>query len=205
MIREGDIVASGARLAVIDSSAETGTGNVGAVVAQVLQTEGSAARARAEAQLARLEVEREQAKIRLGKSEAELEQVQTQLKIQEQRLQLAQQEVERGESIAAKGFLAKREVDSRRLTALTTQQEMAGLQRQRAAIERDIADIKARQASIPLEIDASAVGCAERGGRAAAAHGRVRSPPLAIRDRAGRRSHRGRSSLHWADRYGRYA
>jgi membrane fusion protein len=153
LVREGDVVSAGARIAVIDSSAETGAGNVGAVVAQGIQVEGTAARARAEAQLARLEVEREQATIRLGKSEAELEQIQAQLKIQEQRVQLAQQEVERGETIAAKGFLPKREVDTRRLAALTAQQELAGLQRQRAATERDIADIKARQASIPLEVE----------------------------------------------------
>ncbi len=155
VVREGDIVAGGARIAVIDASAETSAGNVGTVVARVLRTEGSAARIRAELQLARLEVEREQAKVRLGKSEAELEQVQLQLRIQEQRLQLAQQEAERGEAIAAKGFLARREVDARRLAALTSQQEMAGLQRQRAGIERDIADIRARMASIPLEVEAA--------------------------------------------------
>lgn len=155
MVREGDVVAAGERIAVLSLSAETTSGNVGEVVAKGMRSEAAAARAKAESQLARLQVEREQARIRLSKSEAELQQVTMQVSLQGQRLQFAQTEVERGETIAAKGFMARREVDARRVAALTAEQELAGLRRQQAAIERDIADIKARLASIPLEIDAA--------------------------------------------------
>lgn len=155
LVREGDVVKGGDRIAVIGLSTETSAGNVGEVVSQGLKSETQAARAKAESRLAQLEVEHDQAKIRLTKGEAELKQVMTQVTLQEQRLQLARSEVERGEEIAKKGYLARREVEARRGIALTAEQELAGHRRQQAAIERDIADIKARLASIPLEIDAA--------------------------------------------------
>jgi membrane fusion protein len=46
-------------------------------------------------------------------------------------------------------------MESRRLAALGAEQDVAGLRRQEATIERDIANIEARLASIPLDIDAA--------------------------------------------------
>lgn len=155
MVREGDVVKSGAHIAVLGLSAETAAGNVGEVVSKGLLSEAAASRLKAQSRLAQLEVERDQSNARLTKAEAELKQVATQVSLQEQRLELAKAELERGQAIAAKGFMARREVDVRRSAALTAEQELAGQRRQQAAIERDIGDIKARLASIPLEIDAA--------------------------------------------------
>ena len=155
LVREGDVVKGGDRIAVLGLSTETTAGNVGEVVSQGLKAEAQAARSKAESRLAQREVERDQSKIRLSKGEAELKQVMMQVNLQEQRLQLARSEVERGEEIAKKGYLARREVEARRGVALTAEQELAGHRRQQAAIERDIADIRARLASIPLEIDSA--------------------------------------------------
>lgn len=155
MIREGDIVAAGDRIAVLSISTETTAGNVGDVISLGLTSETQAARVRAESRLAQLEVEREQATIRLAKSEAEQRQVMIQINLQEQRLQLSKAELDRGIEIANKGFLARREVDARRLAALAAEQELAAHRRQGATSEREIADIKARLASIPLEIAAA--------------------------------------------------
>src|SRR5262245_28348870 len=135
MVREGDVVLGGTRIAVISLSAETSTGIVGEVVAKGLRSETVAARAKAESQLARLEVEREQASIRLSKSETELKHVRIQVELQEKRVELARQELERGESIAAKGFMARREVDARRSAALASEQELAGQRRDRKSVE----------------------------------------------------------------------
>jgi membrane fusion protein len=63
--------------------------------------------------------------------------------------------LERGETIAAKGFLSRRELESRRSAALASEQELAGQRRQQASIEGDIADAKARLAAIPLEMEAA--------------------------------------------------
>jgi membrane fusion protein len=155
MVREGDAVAAGDRIAVLSLSTETTGGNVGDVISLGLSSEALAARVKAESRLAQLEVEREQANIRLAKSEAEHRQVMIQIDLQEQRLQLARNELDRGVEIANKGFLARREVDNRRLAALGAEQELAAHRRQGATTEREIADIKARLASIPLEINAA--------------------------------------------------
>lgn len=155
MVKEGEEVAGDTRIAVLALSAETSAGNVGDVVSKGLQSETRAAQAKAESQLARLQVEHEQATIRLAKSEQELKQVDAQLTLQEQRVALAHKEVERGAAIAAKGYLPRREVDNRRAAALVAEQELAGQRRQKAGVERDMADIRARLASIPLEIDAA--------------------------------------------------
>jgi membrane fusion protein len=155
LVKEGSIVKSGDRIAVLGLSAETAAGNVGAVVSQGLETESRASRAKAESQLARLEVERDQANQRLAKSEAELKQVETQISLQMQRVALARADLERGAEVAKKGYLSRREVNTRQAAVLSAEQEQATLNRQKATIEREIADIRARLASIPLEIDAA--------------------------------------------------
>jgi membrane fusion protein len=155
MVREGDMVRAGDRIAVLSMSTETTAGNVGEVISQGLTSETLAARIKAESRLAQLEVEREQANIRLAKMEAEHKQITTQAGLQAQRLQIARDEYNRGVEIASKGFLARREVDARRLTVLGAEQELAAHNRQLASAESSIADIKARLASIPLEINAA--------------------------------------------------
>lgn len=155
LVREGTLVQAGDRIAVLSLSTETAAGNVGDVISQGIETETRAARVKAEARLAQLEVEREQTKNRLGKAEAELGQVNQQVILQRQRVELAKSEWERGKEIARKGYLARREVDARRSAVLSAEQELAAHQRQVAAIEREIADIRARLASIPLEINSA--------------------------------------------------
>ncbi len=155
MVREGAIVEIGQRIAVLNLATETAAGNVGDVVSAGLATESRAARVKAEARLAQLEVEREQTNNRLSRAEAELAQVESQIDLQKQRVDLARAELERGKEIAKKGYLARREVDARRVAMLGAEQELAALMRQKATSERDIADIRARLASIPLEINAA--------------------------------------------------
>lgn len=155
IVKEGDVISAGDRIAVLSMATETQAGNVGDVISKGLTSETVAARTKAEVRLAQLEVEREQANIRLSKSEAELKQINVQVGLQEQRLQIARGGYERGVEIANKGFLARREVDARRLAVLAAEQELAAHHRQLAAVESAIADIKARLASIPLEINAA--------------------------------------------------
>jgi membrane fusion protein len=90
--------------------------------------------------------------IRLSKAEAELKQVMAQAALQEERVQIANYEVKRGEEVAIKGYLSQREIANRRTAALAMEQELAKMRRMQATIERDIAHINARIASIPYEI-----------------------------------------------------
>ena len=152
MVREGDTVTRGQHIAILDIAAVTSGGNVGEVVVKSLESERVAANARAQATLARLKVENDQSIIRLEKARYERDQGRQQRELQEQRLRLARDELARGESVAAKGFLSRRDVEQRRSASLLAEQELAGQRRQEATLDRDIADIEARLASIPHEM-----------------------------------------------------
>jgi membrane fusion protein len=155
LVKEGAVVKAGDHVAVLALSTETTTGNVGDVVSQSLKSEAQAAGAKSEAREAQLAVERDQSTTRLSRAEAELEQVDTQISLQEQQITIAREQLAIGEKVAKKQLLTRRELEARRAVALTAEQELAGQRRQRAVIERDIADIKARLASIPIEIKAA--------------------------------------------------
>lgn len=155
MVKEGQIVAAGERLALVNLASETAAGNVGDAIAKGLASEASAARAKAEAALARLQIELEQAKNRLTKIIPEQDQIRIQIALQEKRVELGEEDLNRAIEIAAKGFMARRDVDARRSSLLLLQQELANHRRLIATSEREAADIKARLASIPLEIAAA--------------------------------------------------
>jgi membrane fusion protein len=150
-VTEGDIVENGARLAEIRIGGETAAGNVGEMVAQQLRAELEATRERARSRIDRLNAETQQSLGRLVKLRIELQQIQRQAALQEQRLGSARQELARGEDIAARGLLPKRDLEARRQTALAAEQDLAGQRRQTAALEREIADIDARIAAISIE------------------------------------------------------
>ena len=150
-VKEGDAVEKGARLAEIRIGADTAAGNVGDMVIQQLRAEAEATRARARAQIDRLSAESEQASANLAKQRAELSQLQTQYDLQAQRLQLARQELARGEDLASRGNLPRAEAEKRQSAALAAEQELAGLRRQIGAMEREISDIGARISAILIE------------------------------------------------------
>ncbi len=155
LVKEGDNVENGTRLAILDVSTATATGNTGDALLKGFESESLAAKSRAESKLALLELERDQANVRISKSQNELAEVDQQIELQQERLKLARDEVDRGEALSAKGYMPKREVDQRRLAALAIEQDLAGARRQKATAERELADIKARLVSIPLEIKAA--------------------------------------------------
>src|SRR6266849_1532003 len=142
-VKEGDAVEKGARLAEIRIG--------GDMVIQQLRAEAEATRARARAQIDRLSAESEQASANLAKQRAELSQLQTQYDLQAQRLQLARQELARGEDLASRGNLPRAEAEKRQSAALAAEQELAGLRRQIGAMEREISDIGARISAILIE------------------------------------------------------
>jgi membrane fusion protein len=151
MVKEGDVIERGARVAEIRIGGETATGNIGDLVIAQLRAELDAARTRARTQIDRLSAESEQASARLSRQRAEMAQLQTQADLQTQRLQIARQEVARGEELGARGTLPRAEVERRQSAALGAQQDLASLRRQIGAMEREISDIDARIAAILIE------------------------------------------------------
>jgi membrane fusion protein len=150
-VNEGDVVTRGAKLAEIRIGTDIVAGNVGENLVQQLITEADATRARARTRIERLDAESGQTATRLVNLRNELEQVKIQTQLQEQRLELARQELVRGEEIATKGFMSRRELDQRRSAALLAEQELASQRRQITAAERDIADMTARVGAIEIE------------------------------------------------------
>ena len=150
-VKEGDRIERGAKLAEIRIAADTAAGNVGEQAIAQLRAEAEAARAKAQSQIERLDAESAQAAARLGKLRDELHQVQRQAELQVQRLQLARQEAERSEGLAARGLLALRDRDARRAAALSAEQDMATQRRLISSTEREISDVTARLSAIVLE------------------------------------------------------
>ena len=155
IVREGDMVKAGDRIAELALSTETADGNVSDLISKSLNAEVEAARNKVKSRQAQLEVERQQSAIRLSKADSELKQLATQVALQEKQVKIARSQLAIGEEVARKRLMPLRELEARRSAALTAEQELAGHRRQQTSVERDIADIKARLASIPLEISAA--------------------------------------------------
>jgi membrane fusion protein len=150
-VKEGESVERGARIAEIRIAAETAAGNVGEMIMQQLHAESQATRARAQTQIDRLSAESGQASARLARQRGELMQLQTQADLQAQRMQIARQDLGRGEELASRGNLPRAEVEKRQSAALAAEQELANLRRQIGATEREVSDIEARVSAILIE------------------------------------------------------
>jgi len=155
LVKEGERVEKGARIAEIRMAIETAAGNVGDKAVQQLKAESEVAREKARIAIERLDAESKQSFERLSKLRIELQQLRTQASLQEKRIVLARDEAARGDEIAAKGLLPFRERDARRQAVLVAEQEAANQQRQIASTEREISDINARISAIGLEIESA--------------------------------------------------
>jgi len=153
VVKEGEPVAKGARLAEIRVATETATGNVGDKLIQQLRKEAEAAGEKARMAIKRLDAEGKQAHARLGKLRFELEQLRIQAGLQEKRVKLAREEATRGDEVAGRGLLSLRDRDARRQAALALEQEAAGQQRQIAGMEREISEIDARLFAIGIDLE----------------------------------------------------
>jgi membrane fusion protein len=150
-VKEGQTVEAGATLAQLRTGADAVGGNVSEMFLAQLRAEADATRARTQTQLERLSAESQQASVRLAKSRLELEQLARQLELQAQRVQLARQELARGRDLAAKGIVAKADLEKRQAAVLAAEQDHAALRRQIDTLERDMSDIEARIGAIPIE------------------------------------------------------
>ncbi len=155
LVTEGDVVPEGQRLAQIALAAETEGGNAGETHARGLLQETAALKAHKAAAIARLKAEEEQTRARIVNFGGELQQAGAQISFQERRLKLAQKQAAAAEQLTARGTLSARDLEQRQSAMLAIDLELSGLRRQASAIQREIADGKARLAAIPIEIDAA--------------------------------------------------
>ena len=149
---EGQMVAAGQAIAEIRSVTVSSEGATYDSVARGIAERAKAARHLSEAEVAKLSGERvhltnERASLRLEIAEA-----QQRLMLQNQRIELARGELERAESVAAQGFMTRRELETRRTALLNAEMEASSARAQLLAQRRQAASVDARLRDIPLEI-----------------------------------------------------
>jgi membrane fusion protein len=152
LVKEGERVEQGQWLAEIKVASDIAGGNVGEAISKALRAETEALKARDDARVAKLEAETTQTETRINNLKPELTQVEKQMQLQEQRIVLVQKAVTSTESLADRGFISQRDLEQRRSTVLAAEQELSVLRRQATAIKREIGDLDARLAAIPIDI-----------------------------------------------------
>jgi membrane fusion protein len=155
LVSEGQIIEQGERIAEISLSSETSMGNTGDRTQRSIAAEAEAIKTRSEAQVAKPVAEQAQAQRRIKGLAGELAQAKAQVKLQEERLRLAQELVTRSEGLAARGYMARKDLEARISAALAAEQELTQHHRQVAAVERELVDLDGRLKAIPIEIAAA--------------------------------------------------
>jgi membrane fusion protein len=155
LVKEGDQVEPGQRLAEIKVASDIAGGNVGDAIAKALQAETDALIAQHQARLAKLEAEAAQTETRIKNLRPELIQVEKQMQLQKERIVLVQKAVTSTEGLADRGFVSQRDLEQRRSTVLAAEQELSVQRRQAVSIEREIGDLEARLTAIPIDIAAT--------------------------------------------------
>lgn len=150
-VREGQVVDVGETIARLRLSSPLSGGDSLTSIQDSLRNTGLAAADRAAGGGEMLEAELRDLQARLPVISAEIAEIEKRITLQSDRVALARTEVERAETIAAQGFLPRRELDARRGTALIAQQELSELRGSRLALQRERQTISARLTVIPIE------------------------------------------------------
>jgi len=151
-VREGDRVVAGQPIATLNLSSALEGGDSFAALSRSLDAQGSAAQSRAAAAQAALGAEQRQMIARRAAISRELAETRRRIGLQGERLALARAEVTRAETMAAQGFLPRRELEARRSAALQVEQEASTLSSQALGYEREIGEVNARLAAIPIDL-----------------------------------------------------
>jgi len=159
-VREGDVVAVGQPVATLTLSAALEAGDSFEALSESLAAQGTAARARAAASQASLQAEQRQMTARRAALGRELAELRHRIDLQAERLELARAEVTRAETIAAQGFLPRRELEARRSAALAVEQQASELSAQALTYQREIGEVSARLAAIPIDLRAASAEAA---------------------------------------------
>lgn len=152
---EGQVVEPGQPIATVSLAPNLQGGDSFFALSRSFDAQRSAAEARAQSSLAALEAERRQLDRRLGALGRELDETRRRGALQSERVALARTEVVRAETIAAQGFLPRRELEARRSALLASEQDASELTAQALAFEREMGEIQARLAAIPIDVAAA--------------------------------------------------
>lgn len=140
-VAEGQDVVAGQVIAVIRTAPVLASGDTAKTLLTGVSQEGEAEAARHAAALQLVSDER----IRLDRKGAGLEraihEARARITNQGEQVTLAKAELKRGEEIAARGFLTRRELDSRRASLLATEARLSELKMELFALQRERSDV----------------------------------------------------------------
>jgi len=150
-ISEGEAVDAGQpiarmRLAAFSSEGDVNEAEVGGLVVQANATTDRAA-----ARDQTLQAEEAELKARLGTFRRDLEEARTRHALQARQIELLEEDLVRAETIASRGYLPLRELDTRRAAVMQARQQLSSSRSASLAIEREIATTQGRLREIPLE------------------------------------------------------
>jgi membrane fusion protein len=155
-VEEGQRLEVGQPIATVTLSSALQSGDSYVALSESFATQGVAAQARAQAARQALEAEHRQMTGRRAALVRELSETRRRIGLQRQRLEFARSEVSRAETIAAQGYLPRRELESRHSAELVVDQELSELSAEALTYEREIGEVDARLAAIPIDLAAAA-------------------------------------------------
>lgn len=159
-VEEGEVVRAGQAIATLKLSQALGEGDSYKAFGRSLDAQAGAVAVRATAARATLDAERRQLAARRDALTRELAQTRRRVALQGDRLKLARAETQRAETIAAQGFMPRRELELRQASALAVEQEEAALAGAALSYEREIGEVSARLAVISIDLDAAGADAA---------------------------------------------
>jgi len=168
-VSEGDSVAVGDSIAQLRLDSQTTEGAVGDRILDALRDQAEAAEQTALAEIAAIDLETQRQRASLTNLQRERVEILQQIDSQRQQVSLAEDQVERAEQLSERGFLSARELDDRRLRALSAQQNLDALERNLVVIDRQISDSEAAISRAPVDTEA--------------ARGRARSARASLQER----------------------
>jgi len=154
-VKEGDLVITGQAVATLTLSPMLESGDSQTGFERSLGSQMLAADSRAATAEATLSAEHRQLSERREALRRELEETRRNISLQQERLEIARAEVIRAETIARQGFLPRRELEARRASELEIQQQASILSSRALTNEREIAEVSARLAAIPIDMAAA--------------------------------------------------
>lgn len=147
---EGQTVQRGDVLFVLDIGQASELGDTQSAVADSLTARERSLKASARQQQALLDAQRSGIAGQRRDLQRELGQIDAETELQAQRLALAQQALERAESLRAENFYSAAQVQTRREELLAVQAAQQSLSRQRMAKQRELAALDAQERELPL-------------------------------------------------------
>lgn len=162
--QEGDMVVAGDVIAVMTLSPHLPDGDSGVMVRESFAREEAAAQAEARNRRTALLHEAGGLRDRRLSIEQELAETRNQLRISTEQWELARSELARSEELAARGYLTRRDLDARRVSALSAEARHSQMLNVVHTLEREASETASRISAIPIEL---ATLDAETSGRAA--------------------------------------